>query len=361
MTKLDRFFEELARTEYDAALISSQINQRYISGFKYTSGYILITRKKAYLLADFRYIEAARNSLAGTKFEVIMPEGGMLSELSCLLEENGIKTLMIEDEAVSFAEQKRYTKFFSDKVTVVAGASAILSKMREVKTADELALIEKAQNITDAAFDHVLKVMTPKMTEVEVALELEFFMRKNGAENVAFGTIAVSGDTSSMPHGDAQNRPLQHGFLTMDFGALYEGYCADMTRTVVIGKADEEMKRLYNTVLTAQRATLEMFGEGVSCYELDKCARDIIEGAGYKGCFGHSLGHGVGMVVHENPRLAPSASRDSVLVRGNVTSCEPGIYVSGKYGCRIEDLVAIDLDGSVKNLTKSNKELIELF
>ena len=361
MTKLDRFFEELARTEYDAALISSQINQRYISGFKYTSGYILITRKKAYLLADFRYIEAARNSLAGTKFEVIMPEGGMLSELSCLLEENGIKSLMIEDEAVSFAEQKRYARFFTDKVTIVPGASAILSKMREVKTADELALIEKAQNITDAAFDHILKVMTPSMTEVELALELEFFMRRNGAENVAFGTIAVSGDTSSMPHGDAQNRRLQRGFLTMDFGALYEGYCADMTRTVVIGKADEDMKRLYNTVLTAQKAALAMFGEGVSCYELDKCARDIIEGAGYTGCFGHSLGHGVGMVVHESPRLASSANRESVLVRGNVTSCEPGIYVSGKYGCRIEDLVAIDLDGSVKNLTKSPKELIELF
>ncbi len=361
MTRLDRFSEELRHTEYDAALISSGINQRYLSGFKYTSGYILVTRKKTYLLADFRYIEAARNTLAGTEFEVIMPEGGMLTEISCLLEENKVKAIMIEDEAVSCTERDRYAKMFGDKIAIVGGASEILSKMREVKDEEELTLIKKAQKITDAAFEHILRVMTPNMTEIEVALELEFFMRRNGAEDVAFGTIAVSGDSSSMPHGDAQNRPLQRGFLTMDFGAKYEGYCADMTRTVVIGKADDDMKKLYNTVLSAQRAALEMFGEGVSCYELDKCARDVIESAGYHGCFGHSLGHGVGMVVHENPRLAPSANRDSVLVRGNVTSCEPGIYVAGKYGCRIEDLVAIELDGSVNNLTKSPKELIELF
>lgn len=361
MTKLDRFFDELCSTEYDAALISSQTNQRYISGFKYTSGYILVTRTKAYLLADFRYIEAARNTLAGTKFDVIMPEGSMLIELSSLLKENGIKTLMIEDESVSFAEHNRYANTFGGDVTIVGGASAILSKMREVKDEEELSRIKKAQSITDAAFEHILRVMTPSMTEIEVALELEFFMRRNGAEDIAFGTIAVSGDTSSMPHGDAQNRPLQRGFLTMDFGAKYEGYCADMTRTVVIGKADPDMKKLYNTVLDAQKAALEMFGEGVSCYELDKRARDIIEGAGYVGCFGHSLGHGIGMVVHESPRLSPSADRDTVLVRGNVTSCEPGIYISGKYGCRIEDLVAIEPCGNVNNLTKSPKELIELF
>lgn len=361
MTRLERFTKELCRTEYDAALISSQINQRYVSGFKYTSGYILITREKAFLLADFRYIEAARKTLEKTNFEVIQPLSGMLEAVASLLRENNVKTLLIEESSVSCSEFDRYKNSLGKDTELVGGASAILSKMRQVKDEEELSLIKKAQSITDAAFDHILKVMTPNMTEIEVALELEFFMRRNGAEDVAFGTIAVSGDTSSMPHGEAQSRPLQKGFFTMDFGALYEGYCADMTRTVVIGKADADMKKLYNTVLEAQRAALEMFGEGVSCYELDKCARDIIEGAGYRGCFGHSLGHGVGMVVHEDPRLAPSADRNLVLVRGNVTSCEPGIYVEGKYGCRIEDLVAIELDGKANNLTKSPKELIELF
>ncbi len=361
MTRLDRFFTELSLTECDAALISSGTSQRYLSGFNYTSGYVLVTREKAFLLADFRYIEAARNHLEGTKFEVIMPEGSMLIELSSLLKENGVKTLMIEDETVSFAERNRYIEKFGKEVTVVGGASAILSKMREVKDEEELSLIKKAQSITDAAFEHILKVMTPNMTEIDVLLELEFFMRKNGAENVAFGTIAVSGVASSMPHGHARNVKLERGFFTMDFGAKYDGYCADMTRTVVLGKADEDMKKMYNTVLAAQKAAIEMFGEGVSCYELDKCARDIIEGAGYKGCFGHSLGHGIGMVVHESPRLAPSANPETVLVRGNITSCEPGIYIPGKYGCRIEDLVAIELDGRANDITKSPKELIELF
>jgi len=361
MTRLDKFFLELSRTEYDAALISSGINQRYLSGFKYTSGYILITREKAFLLADFRYIEAARMTLAGTKFEVIEPKLGMLTELALLLKENKVKTLIVEDETVSFSECNRYKEKFGKDVQVLGGASAILSKMREVKDEEELSLIKKAQSITDAAFEHILKVMTPNMTEVDVLLELEFFMRRNGAEDVAFGTIAVSGSASSMPHGHARNVKLERGFLTMDFGAKYEGYCADMTRTVVLGGADAEMKKLYNTVLSAQRAALEMFGEGVSCYELDKCARNIIEGAGYRGCFGHSLGHGIGMVVHEGPRVAPSTDPKALLVRGNITSCEPGIYLAGKYGCRIEDLVAIELDGRANDITKSPKELIELF
>ena len=360
MSKLKIFKEELLLKGADAALISSPLNQRYLTAFDYQDGYILVTKTDAFLLADFRYIEAAQRALGGTEFTVIRPCGSMLIELSSLLEECGAKTLLIEEEAVSCAELEKYKKAFGDNLGIFSGASAILSKMREIKSADELMKINEAQKITDAAFEHILKVMTPSMTEIEVALELEFFMRKNGAEGVAFDTIAVSGSASSMPHGVPRNKKLERGFLTMDFGAKYEGYCADMTRTVVIGKADGEMKRLYNTVLRAQCAAIEAYSEGASCFMLDKCARDIINGAGYEGCFGHSLGHGVGMLVHEDPRLSPAAKGDSCLKRGNVTSVEPGIYIPEKYGCRIEDMVAINEDGSIRNFTKSPKHLIEL-
>ena len=361
MSKLTRLLEELGAVGADAVLISSPLNQRYLTDFDYHDGYVLVTRSGTFLLADFRYIEAARDALVGSDFEVIMPEGSMLIELSCLLEEHKVNTLLIEETEVSCATLERYKKAFGDKVNIFSGASDILSKMRQIKSADELSKIAKAQKITDAAFEHILKAMTPSMTEVEVALEIEFFMRRNGAEAVSFDTIAVSGSASSMPHGVPRNLKLEAGFLTMDFGARYKGYCADMTRTVVIGKADSEMKRLYNTVLSAQNAALENYREGASCSQLDKCARDIINEAGYEGCFGHSLGHGVGMLVHEAPRLSFAAPADSCLVRGNVTSVEPGIYIAGKYGCRIEDLAAIDLDGKTVNFTKSPKEMIEMF
>ena len=358
MSKLTKFQAALMSKNTDGAIISSELNSRYLSGFDYTDGYLLVLPEKAYLLADFRYIEAARASV--TDFEVVLTERGMLPAIDKIAKENGISSLLIEEETVSCAELGRMKEALTG-ITLSFGASELLIEQRQVKDASELELIAKAQSITDAAFEHILGFITPDKTELEVALELEFFMRRNGAEKTAFGTIAVSGTASSMPHGVPRNVKLERGFLTMDFGARYEGYCADMTRTVVLGKADDEMKRLYNTVLSAQKAAIDLYREGASCFMLDKCARDIINRAGYEGCFGHSLGHGVGMLVHEAPRLSTSAPRDSVLVRGNITSVEPGIYIEGKYGCRIEDLMLIDLDGSTVNLTKSPKELIELF
>ena len=220
--------------------------------------------------------------------------------------------------------------------------------------------MRRAQALTDAAFSHILGFLKPSVREIDVALELEYFMRKNGADGIAFHTIAVSGSASALPHGVPRDLPLEKGFLTMDFGAKVNGYCADMTRTVVIGRADEEMKRLYRTVLAAQNAALEMAVGGVSCRALDLAARGVIDGAGYEGCFGHSLGHGVGIDVHEAPRLSRGAGELEVLVPGNVVTVEPGIYLAGRYGCRIEDMIAINLDGSIENLTKSTKDLIEI-
>ena len=200
--------------------------------------------------------------------------------------------------------------------------------------------------------------MTPDMTEIEVALELEFFMKRSGAESLAFETIAVSGDASALPHGKPRNLKLLPGFFTMDFGAVVDGYCSDMTRTVIIGRADDEMRRLYSTVLSAQREALDVICEGMECHLVDTIARNIINGSGYSGCFGNGLGHGVGMYIHEAPRLSPRG--DAKLRAGQVVTVEPGIYITGKYGCRIEDMVAVTTNGC-RNFTKSPKELIELF
>ena len=215
--------------------------------------------------------------------------------------------------------------------------------------------------ITDAAFEHILTVLHPNMTEIEVALELEFFMRKMGSEGIAFDTIAVSGSMSARPHGEPRPVKLEKGFLTMDYGARVDGYCSDMTRTVVLGKADAEIKKVYDTVLLAQTTAIDALQAGLGCRAADKIARDIIDGAGYEGCFGHSLGHGVGLYIHENPRLSFGAGENDVLQPGHVVTAEPGIYIEGKYGCRIEDMIGIKADGTAHDFTHSRKDMIELF
>jgi len=198
------------------------------------------------------------------------------------------------------------------------------------------------------------------MTEKEVAATLEFIMKKNGADGISFNTIAVSGKASSLPHGVPRNVKLEKGFLTIDFGAVYKGYHSDMTRTVCIGKADSEMKKIYNTVLDAQNMAIEAIINGEkNCFNIDKIARDHIYNKGYKGCFGHGLGHGVGLVIHESPRLSPSVSKEKMLDVGHIVTVEPGIYIENKFGVRIEDMIYISKNGP-KNLTKTSKTLIEI-
>ncbi len=357
MTQLSRFQTALAATDADCAIISSEISTRYLCGFNYTDGHLLVFPDHAYLLADFRYIEAARAAVKD--FEVILSKPDMYPDILALIKQNGAKSVAIEDSSVSCAEFKRMKEKL-EGITLCEGASEILRKQREVKLPYELELIAKAQSITDAAFSHILGFISPEVTEREVALELDFFMRRMGAECTAFDTIAISGSSSSLPHGVPQDKKLSSGFLTMDFGARYNGYCSDMTRTVVIGKADEDMKKIYNTVLSAQKAALNTICEGIGCKAADTVARDIIKNAGYGECFGHSLGHGVGMYIHESPSLSQRAKDDNIIKRGNVVTVEPGIYIEGRYGCRIEDMIAIDHDGKLLNFTKSPKELIEI-
>ena len=353
MTKLSRLREKMNILGVDAVLILDELNQQYLSEFAFTDGCLLITADKAYMITDFRYYEMAVNS-ANKEFEILMPEG-RTSHVSVLLSDHGCKRVGFEGKTMSYEAYRSYCDNYPNIEWVNIGDT--IEVLRRIKTPDEIEFMQKAQDITDLAFSHILKVITPEMTEVEVAAELEYAMRRAGASGLAFETIAVSGDASALPHGTPRNVKLKRGFLTMDFGAKFNGYCSDMTRTIVIGKADEEIKKLYNTVLSAQLAAIDYLKAGCDCGEADKIARDIIN-KDYNGTFGHSLGHSVGLFIHEAPGLSVRGFGNTLSV-GNVVTVEPGIYLFGKYGCRIEDMVKITENG-VYNFTHSTKELIEI-
>ncbi|MBR7117193.1 MAG: aminopeptidase P family protein [Clostridia bacterium] len=353
MDKLTQLRSKLDTIGAKALIITDEINVRYLVEFEVQDASILITPDMAYLLTDFRYIEVATKRLPDT-FEAVTPKS-RFDFIEEKMNEKGINTLGFEGEKMTYAMHKSFKERFPNRELI--DIETTLDDMRLIKTEDEIAKIQKAQDIADNAFSELLKVLTPDMTEIEVAAELEYLMRKLGSEGPSFSTIAVSGDASALPHGEPRNVKLRKGFLTLDFGAKYEGYCSDMTRTVVIGHADEDMKKLYDTVLRAQLSAIEYLKDGRDAGEADAVARRIIDEE-YKGAFGHSLGHGVGLLVHESPALTPRAM-GKVLVPGNVVTVEPGIYIYGKYGCRIEDMVAIREVG-IHNFTHSTKELIEI-
>jgi Xaa-Pro aminopeptidase len=293
---------------------------------------------------------------ANKSFEILMPDNRK-DFLNKIISDQEIKNIGFEGSSVSYETYRRYCNDYPGCNFVNIGDT--IEVIRHVNSQDEIDKMQKAQDITDAALASLLKVITPNMTELEVAVELEYAMRRGGADSFAFETIAVSGDASALPHGTPRNVKLKSGFLTMDFGAKYQGYCADMTRTIVIGKADEDIKKLYNTVLKAQTEALNYLKEGADCGEADKVARDIIDSVPeFKGAFGHSLGHSVGLFIHESPRLY-SRGFGRKLRAGEILTVEPGIYLFGKYGCRIEDMVAITPDG-IHNFTHSPKDLIEI-
>ncbi len=352
--RLTKLRNKMTELNVDAVLVLDELNQHYLSEFAFTDGCLFITKAKAYLITDFRYYEMALGK-ANKSFEILMPDNRK-EFLKKVISDEEIKTVGFEGGSVSYETYRSYCENYPCEFVNIGDTIEVI---RQIKSADEIKKMQKAQDITDAALASLLKIITPNMTELDVAVELEYAMRKGGADSFAFETIAVSGDASALPHGTPRNVKLKKGFLTMDFGAKFEGYCADMTRTVVIGKADEEIKRLYNTVLKAQTEALAYLKEGADCGEADKVARDIIDSIPeYKGAFGHSLGHSVGLFIHESPRLYSRGFGRKLNV-GEILTVEPGIYLFGKYGCRIEDMVAIEKDG-VHNFTHSPKELIEI-
>ena len=337
----------------DAIYLTARTSHRYFAGFDNEDGALLITKNNAYAFEDFRYIEVASERLKGA-YIVVEPRGKRADWLGEILKKEEVSRLGFENTIMSV---DAYERLKNDIDATLVSIGTIVDKMREIKTEDEVQKMEKAQIITDKAFEYILGILSTNITENDVAAELEYFMRKNGAEDKSFETISISAEKTSLPHGVPANTKLKKGFFTMDFGAVVDGYHSDMTRTVCIGKADEEMKKLYNTVLEAQLKALEYLSNGgKSCKDADWAAREIIY-KDYKGYFGHSLGHSVGLEVHEMPALSPNSS--AILVPGNVVTVEPGIYIPSKYGTRIEDMVLICENG-IKNFTKSPKELIEI-
>lgn len=340
-----------------AIMVYSERNRRYFTEFPSDAGALLITAEGAYLLQDFRYEEAASYT---AKNCTVVGFKNFKEKLCEILEEQGVKQVYMEIAKLSVADARTFEKAFNEK-----GIEAVLDEtldkairdQRMIKSPEEVKKIEAAQAITDAAFEHILPYIKEGVTERELALEIEFFMRHNGAEGVAFDLIVAAGKNGSQCHAVPSGNTVQKGdFITMDTGALLDGYHSDMTRTVALGKVSDEQRKVYETVLRAQLAVIAGVKPGMICKDVDKIARDIIE-KDYPGTFGHGLGHGVGFEIHEWPAF--SSRDETVVAEGMVITDEPGIYLPAKYGVRIEDMLLITEDGC-RSLTKSPKELIEL-
>ena len=350
-----KLYEKIAEKGFDGAIFLDEVSQHWLTGFASTDGIVLVTEKETLLITDSRYIEAAQKGV-NADVRATMYERSIFETAAKYASDLGLKKLCYDGGRLTVSQLKRLEKAFDGmELTDLPGAC---EELRRVKTPAEIENIRTAQKITDAAFTHICSVLKRGMTELEVAAELEYFMRKSGADGLAFETIAVSGPKSSLPHGVPGNVVLtENAFLTMDFGARYNGYCADMTRTVVLGKADDEMKAIYEIVLQAQKAVIASLRPGAVGQDVDAAARDIITAAGYGKCFGHGTGHSVGLEIHEEPRA--SVRSNDVFVPGQLLTAEPGIYLEGKYGVRIEDLLLVTESGC-EDLTKSDKTLIEL-
>lgn len=339
----------------DALWLYDELDRLYASGFLTSDGAVLILPDKAYFITDSRYIEAAEEQVKGAEVIMCTNTNKESDIITKILTENGITELGVQDGSLSYREYLRMQDVLG--VSFVP-AQQLTIALREVKERFEVDSMVRAQRIAEKALDYVLGFIKPGITEREVTAEIEYQMTRNGAECLAFETICVAGSNTSRPHGVPSEYKLKAGdFITMDFGCKINGYCSDMTRTVALGSVSDEMRKVYETVLEAQLAGERAARAGVIGRDMDKAARDVIENAGYGEYFGHGLGHSVGLYIHEGPNASPRESRP--LPAGTVVTNEPGIYLPGKFGVRIEDMLHITKDG-VENLTKAPKNLIIL-
>ena len=351
---MKNFADKLICAEYEAYMLTSPYSIRYYTGFTGGEGIALIGSFFKILITDSRYTEAAETEAEGFK---IVEKAPYHSAVKDIFEEHGIKKVYFEDAALSVSDYNKIREISGSGFDLI-GASDEIEKKRAVKELWETELIRKSEEIAVSAFEHILDYIKPGVSEFEIAAELEYFMKKRGAEKTSFDTIVLSGKKTSMPHGKPDYNKINPGdFVTMDFGCVYKGYCSDMTRTVVAGKATEEQKKVYNTVLSAQTESSMKIAAGAKASEIDKTARDIIAGAGFGNYFGHALGHGVGLLIHEAPNLSPKSGY--ILEENMIVTCEPGIYIPGKFGVRIEDLLCVKQGGAV-NFTPCEKKLLEI-
>ncbi len=345
--------------EMDAALITALQNRRYYTGFPSSAGTVLVTREECYFIIDSRYFEAAEQRIKSCK---VILQDKLSQQLQELLDKHGAKSLGLESDGITMREYLRYQEWFPG-IELLADnrLSDLIVGQRQCKSQEEIRALQAVQDLADKTFTYILEYIKPGKTEREIALEMEYYSRKLGSAGPSFPFIVVSGKNGSMPHGVPSDKPVERGeLLTMDFGCLVDGYPSDMTRTVAIGQVSEEQRQVYQTVLAAQLAALEHIRPGAVCSEVDKVARDYInnqDGGIYKGLFGHGLGHGMGLDVHESPAFNQICHEK--LKVGMVMSVEPGIYLPGKFGVRIEDIIVVTEDG-YRNFTASPKDLIVL-
>ncbi len=353
INKLKAYLKEKGR----AALIMSEENICYFTSFHSSNGYLLVTGDKAFFLTDSRYIEAAQNKISSC--DEILQIKSMEADLMPLIEGLDIKELELESERITVSRYQKIRELVPSVYVICDGSlDSAIDEIRIKKNETEVAKIVKAQRIAERAFDYILSFISTGKTEKEIALELEYFMLKNGADGLSFETICVSGKNSSLPHGVPTDKKIEKGdFITMDYGATTEFYHSDMTRTVAVGEVSSKQIEVYETVLKAQMAGLEAVKAGVNCKDVDAVSRKIISDASYGEFFGHGLGHGVGVEIHEQPSLNPSSK--AVLAEGHIVTVEPGIYLPGEFGVRIEDMALVTADGCI-NLTECEKKLIVL-
>lgn len=352
--RIDDLRTALKEKNADGIIVTKQQNWQYLSGFTGSNALLLITANDTLLITDFRYLDQAANE--APDFKIIKSTALVVDALAEQVNSMGLKRIGFEDDNLSYYEYKVY----KDKLSGVEllPLHQVVEQIRWVKDQTEIKALKTAAEITDKAFDYIVTKIKPGVKEVEIALELEYFMRKNGAQKPAFDTIAASGFRAALPHGTASEKEIATGeFMVLDFGAVYDGYHSDMTRTVVIGQPDMQHRQIYDLVLRAQQKAIDMIRPGIKCSTIDLAARDLITVEGYGANFGHSLGHSVGLEIHEKPSFSPKD--DTVLEPGMVLTVEPGVYLSGWGGVRIEDLVLVTSDG-YEILSKSPKELIQL-
>lgn len=354
MTNLEKLQRAVAASGLEAMLLIDPKNRFYATDFQSSAGAVLVMPDDAWLFTDSRYIEAAERAGKGRYHVGQNDRAHSLGSLvRQVLADRSLTKLGGEEHSLSYEDYLSYEKAVG---LPLIPAQQLIMDLRAAKSEDELARMRRAQAITDEAFSEILNFLRPGVTEQAVAARLMYEMMRRGAQRMSFDPIVVTGPRSSMPHGTPGERPLAPGdFVTMDFGCVYDGYCSDMTRTVAVGHATDEMAEVYETVLRAQRAGIAAARAGVPGKDVDKAGRDVIEAAGCGAYFGHGFGHSLGLDIHESPSASPTESRP--MPDGCVCSAEPGIYLPGKFGVRIEDVVVFRETGC-EDLTKSPKELI---
>ncbi len=351
MTHIEQLKQSLE--ENTCVLIDSDVNRRYFTGMKSSAGTLLVFRDAAYFIIDFRYIEKAKKTVHGC--DVIL-QNKLYEQLCSLIEKHGAKKVFIDSSVCTVQQLSVLRGKLCAEVVSDDTLSKLISSLRIVKTREELEKMTAAQRIAEKGLAHMTEFIREGRTEKEIQLELDYYMLSHGAEALSFDTIALSGPNTSLPHGVPSDRKVKNGeFVLLDFGAVVDGWHSDMTRTFCVGEPTEEMRKVYDIVLRAQKAGLGAVRAGISGRALDAVSRKVIADEGYGDAFGHSLGHGVGMEIHESPYASPSA--DDTIKAGSVVTVEPGIYLEGRFGVRIEDFVIVTEDGCV-NMTEAPKELV---